>query len=64
MCVVLAGATPVFADVDPDSGCITPESAEAVRSSKRMLPSYTASKRSLTDRTPMSCSECLRPVVR
>ena len=34
MCVVLAGATPVFADVDPDSGCITPESAEAVRSSR------------------------------
>jgi dTDP-4-amino-4,6-dideoxygalactose transaminase len=34
MCVVLAGATPVFADVDPDSGCITPESAEAVRSTR------------------------------
>ncbi len=32
MCVVLAGATPVFADVDPDSGCITPATAEAVRS--------------------------------
>lgn len=34
MCVVLAGATPVFADVDPDSGCITPQSAEAVRSTR------------------------------
>ncbi len=32
MCVVLAGATPVFADVDLDSGCITPSTAEAVRS--------------------------------
>ena len=32
MCVLLAGATPVFADVDPVSGCITPETAEAVRS--------------------------------
>ena len=32
MCVVLAGATPVFADVDPESGCITPATAEAVRS--------------------------------
>jgi dTDP-4-amino-4,6-dideoxygalactose transaminase len=31
MCVVLAGATPVFADVDPESGCITPSTAEAVR---------------------------------
>jgi dTDP-4-amino-4,6-dideoxygalactose transaminase len=31
MCVVLAGATPVFADVDPESGCITPATAEAVR---------------------------------
>jgi len=34
MCVILAGATPVFADVDPDSGCITPATAEAVRSSR------------------------------
>lgn len=32
MCVLLAGATPVFADVDPTSGCITPETADAVRS--------------------------------
>ncbi|MBM3203435.1 DegT/DnrJ/EryC1/StrS family aminotransferase [Candidatus Woesearchaeota archaeon] len=32
MCVVLAGATPVFADVDPESGCITPATAESVRS--------------------------------
>ena len=32
MCVVLAGATPVFADVDAESGCITPATAEAVRS--------------------------------
>jgi dTDP-4-amino-4,6-dideoxygalactose transaminase len=32
MCVVLVGATPVFADVDPESGCITPATAEAVRS--------------------------------
>ncbi len=32
MCVVLAGATPVFADVNPESGCITPASADAVRS--------------------------------
>jgi dTDP-4-amino-4,6-dideoxygalactose transaminase len=31
MCVVLAGATPVFADVDPVSGCITADSAEEVR---------------------------------
>jgi dTDP-4-amino-4,6-dideoxygalactose transaminase len=34
MCVVLAGATPVFADVDPESGCITPATAEAVRSDR------------------------------
>lgn len=32
MCVLLSGATPVFADVDPASGCITPETAELVRS--------------------------------
>lgn len=32
MCVVLAGATPVFADIDPESGCITPASCEAVLS--------------------------------
>jgi dTDP-4-amino-4,6-dideoxygalactose transaminase len=32
MCVVLAGATAVFADVDFESGCITPATAEAVRS--------------------------------
>jgi dTDP-4-amino-4,6-dideoxygalactose transaminase len=32
MCVVLTGATAVFADVDPDSGCMTPATAEAVRS--------------------------------
>jgi len=32
MCVLLAGATPVFADVDPESGCITPATAESVRS--------------------------------
>ena len=32
MCVVLAGAKPVFADVDPESGCITPATAESVRS--------------------------------
>lgn len=31
MCVVLAGATPVFADVETESGCITPATAEAVR---------------------------------
>ncbi|MFZ4722030.1 MAG: DegT/DnrJ/EryC1/StrS family aminotransferase [Phycisphaerales bacterium] len=31
MCVVLTGATPVFADVDPESGCITPATAEVVR---------------------------------
>ena len=29
-CVMLAGATPVFADVDPDSGNITPATIEAV----------------------------------
>jgi dTDP-4-amino-4,6-dideoxygalactose transaminase len=29
-CVINQGATPVFADVDPDSGNITPESARAV----------------------------------
>ena len=34
MCVVLAGATPVFADVDPESGCVTPATAEAVRSDR------------------------------
>ncbi len=34
MCVSLAGATPVFADVDPGSGCITPTTAEAVRSAR------------------------------
>jgi dTDP-4-amino-4,6-dideoxygalactose transaminase len=34
MCVVLAGATPVFADVDQESGCITPKTAEAVRSQR------------------------------
>jgi dTDP-4-amino-4,6-dideoxygalactose transaminase len=32
MCVLLTGATPVFADVDQASGCITPETAEMVRS--------------------------------
>ncbi len=32
MCVVLAGAIPVFADVDPGTGCITPVTAEAVLS--------------------------------
>ncbi len=32
MCVALTGATPVFADVDPESGCITAATAEAVRS--------------------------------
>jgi dTDP-4-amino-4,6-dideoxygalactose transaminase len=31
MCVVLAGATPVFADIDPDSGCVTPATLEAAR---------------------------------
>lgn len=34
MCVAMAGARPVFADVDRDSGCITPATAEAVRSSR------------------------------
>jgi dTDP-4-amino-4,6-dideoxygalactose transaminase len=34
MCVVLAGARPVFADVDPSSGNLTVESMEAVRSSR------------------------------
>lgn len=29
-CVMLLGATPVFADIDPDSGNITPESIEEV----------------------------------
>jgi dTDP-4-amino-4,6-dideoxygalactose transaminase len=40
MCVALAGATPVFADVDPDSGCITPATAEAVRTqrTKAVIP--------------------------
>ncbi|HET7316043.1 MAG TPA: DegT/DnrJ/EryC1/StrS aminotransferase family protein [Sphingomicrobium sp.] len=33
-CVVNQGATPVFADVDPDSGNITPESARAVLTGK------------------------------
>lgn len=27
-CVVLQGATPVFADIDPESGCISPESIQ------------------------------------
>ena len=34
MCVALVGATPVFADVDPESGCITPATAERVRSDR------------------------------
>ncbi|MCE9619646.1 MAG: DegT/DnrJ/EryC1/StrS family aminotransferase [Planctomycetes bacterium] len=34
MCVVLAGAKPVFADVDADSGNVTVESMEAVRTSR------------------------------
>ncbi len=34
MCVALTGATPVLADVDPESGCITAASAEAVRSAR------------------------------
>ena len=34
MCVLTAGATPVFADVDGESGCITPDSVEAARSSR------------------------------
>ena len=40
MCVVLTGATPIFADVHPDSGCITPETAEAVRGprTKAIIP--------------------------
>jgi dTDP-4-amino-4,6-dideoxygalactose transaminase len=40
MCVALAGATPVFADIDPDSGCITPATAEAVRTprTKAIIP--------------------------
>lgn len=40
MCVVLTGATPIFADVHPDNGCITPETAEAVRSprTKAVIP--------------------------
>ena len=40
MCVALCGATPVFADVDPDSGCITTETAEAVRGprTKAIIP--------------------------
>jgi dTDP-4-amino-4,6-dideoxygalactose transaminase len=33
-CVVNAGATPVFADVDRDSGLITPETASAVMSER------------------------------
>lgn len=32
MCVLLVGAKPVFAEVDAESGCITPATAEAVRS--------------------------------
>ncbi len=31
MCVALTGATPVFADVDPMSGCLTADSIDAVR---------------------------------
>ncbi len=31
MCAVLAGARPVFADVDPNSGCVTAETLEAAR---------------------------------
>ena len=33
-CVVASGAIPVFADVDAISGCLTAETAEAVRSEK------------------------------
>jgi dTDP-4-amino-4,6-dideoxygalactose transaminase len=40
MCVALCGATPVFADVDLESGCITADTAEAVRSprTKAIIP--------------------------
>ena len=34
MCVVMAGATPVFADVDAESGCLTAATVEAVRTEK------------------------------
>ena len=34
MCVVMSGAIPVFADVDATSGCLTAQTAEAVRSEK------------------------------
>jgi dTDP-4-amino-4,6-dideoxygalactose transaminase len=34
MCVAVCGAAPVFADVDPDSGCVTAATLEAVRSSR------------------------------
>jgi dTDP-4-amino-4,6-dideoxygalactose transaminase len=34
MCVALAGATPVFADVDADSGCVTVATLEAARTSR------------------------------
>lgn len=34
MCVALAGATPVFADVDADSGCVTVATLEAARTAR------------------------------
>jgi len=43
-CVVNAGATPVFADVDPDSGNITPETSHQVltASTKAIIPVHLA----------------------
>jgi len=43
-CVMLVGATPVFADVDPDSGNITPVSAAAVitERTKGIIPVHLA----------------------
>jgi dTDP-4-amino-4,6-dideoxygalactose transaminase len=43
-CVMLAGATPVFADVDPDSGNLTPETVEAVLTgrTKAVIPVHLA----------------------
>jgi dTDP-4-amino-4,6-dideoxygalactose transaminase len=43
-CVVNEGATPIFADVDPDSGVITPQSARAVMSenTRAIIPVHLA----------------------
>ncbi len=43
-CVVLQGATPIFADVDPESGCIAPESIQEkiTAKTKAIIPVHLA----------------------